>query len=177
MRPHLARRAVGTLAACVMLAGCAPDELGASGVTVDAAGAPVLLLLVCRGHVDRAGVLMDDPTSEVDTAVIRLHARHPIGKGLTEIQLSNPDARVWETIQGSVRDLKEHVVYGATSITNDHSGGTRDISFTLSELASLKPGQVLHAVYKSGKNGPFLATVTTTLDDFSRNGCARLKSD
>lgn len=142
-------------------------------MTVDSTGSPVLLLLVCHGHVDRLGVLRD-VSDQVSTPVIYLRAIRPIRRGLTVVRLRSPDASVWKAVHGSVDDLGPDATYGATSVTNDHGAGTRDLTFTLAALSALRPGVVLQTVnVPVPEGGGKAVTTTTSMAEFTRKGCQR----
>lgn len=137
------------ITAVLALTACGPPTTGRIGVGVDAAGRPVGFLKVCEGeHLD--GAFLDtEPLSDSSPVVAVWDARPP-ATGSTSWSFQNPEG-TWAK-RRAVPALKPNVLYHLSAGTNDNSGTTGYVLFTLEDLKVMKPGQV--RVYNYDRRPP-----------------------
>lgn len=118
------------------------DVLGTAAVGVDAAGAPVALVEVCRGridtvevHGDRTGLRDDEPNAVVGT----WRAAEP-RDGRVELSLVAPSGD-WAGSEGLT--LAEGRTYVLTAYDSDRDAEVTQVSFTTTQLAALTPERMI----------------------------------
>jgi hypothetical protein len=147
----IARLALAASALAVALAtsGCESVEGGGgTGMSVDAAGNPVVVLALCEGYVD--GIVLSTQQGESTHEVGRWDSATPVDTDQT-VNLGNLPAS-WRAgkAQEPLRDGVEYTVFGGTRSNRWFTG---QVSFTTTALKHLRPGQVLHQEYDDSKDG------------------------
>ncbi len=158
---------VGVLALPLATAGCTVPMGAVTGVGVNAAGGVVGYLQVCDDHIDGA-TLYSDSEHESDDKNKRgsWSAPKPVTKSATWT-LSEPVP--WAT-DLPLADLDSDVQYGLYGWTEDNSSSAGPVMFSLEDLASLKPGQVLYGGYGTSGDGD-AHNVVVTEADFKHRAC------
>jgi hypothetical protein len=131
------------LATTLATSGCETVAFGGrTGVSVDSAGHPVVVLVVCEGAVD----VIDVYTGEGEHARVvgRWVSATPVS-GAQSVNLSSPPA-TWPA-RTTLEPLKEGVEYTAGGGTTTNEWATAYVSFTTDALLRVKPGQVLFQEY------------------------------
>ena len=158
---------VAVLALPLATTGCTVPMGAVTGVGVNAAGGVVGYLQVCEDHIDGA-TLYSDSEHEGDDENKRgsWSAPRPVTKSATWT-LSEPVP--WAT-DLPLAHLDSDVQYGLYGWAEDNSSSAGPVVFSLEDLASLKPGQVLYRGY--GPSGYGTArNVVATEADFKRAAC------
>jgi hypothetical protein len=143
-----------TGAAAIALTGCTVKEGAVVAVGVDATGARIGVMLVCRGHIDGATVYRGSKDYGKWTAVG-----------------GAPAVSTWRFASGGdgwtvtkVADLTPGVEYTIYGWTKNNSWSAGGLAFTVSQLTQLRPGQVLYF-------GPGGKDTVAGLADFTAHGC------
>ncbi|MEV1067190.1 hypothetical protein [Streptomyces sp. NPDC050263] len=135
-----------TAAACVGAAvlaasstGCGPPAAGVTGVTVTADGAPVGVLMVCHDHIDGATLYLHG--ADDDTEDVGRWSRAEPATGFVSWPL-NGGGEGWSVDKAMPAALERQRTYSLYGWTEDNSWSTTHVSFDLTALAGLTPGQV-----------------------------------
>lgn len=146
-----------TVAAATVTGGCETVEFGgATGVSVDATGAPVAVLAICEGHIDGLELY----SGEGDNAVTHGDwQRRTPASGFATVELAHP-ADEWASSHQLDR-LKAGETYHLFGGTHDNRWATAHVAFTLESLSRLRPGEVLRQAYdeKSDRDRDVLTSV------------------
>src|SRR5690349_6264524 len=104
----------GSVSALVLtISGCGPDLSGMTGISVDATGNPVAVLILCEGAVDGINVYTHDGTKTHDVGSWKTVT--PV-RGEQSVNLVSPAAS-WQpsmTMQ-ALREGVEYTVFGSTT--------------------------------------------------------------
>jgi hypothetical protein len=140
--------------AVISLAGCTVNFGSVVAVGVDTTGAPVAVMLVCHGHIDRAGIYRGNKKVAQWTAIGRAA---PVS---TWTLASGGDG--WTVNKAPL--LLDGVTYEMDGWTKNNSWSAVGPDFTLAQLHQLEPGQVLYSD-SDRKDG------VAQLDEFTAHGC------
>ncbi|WP_406317419.1 hypothetical protein OHA77_09165 [Streptosporangium sp. NBC_01639] len=199
MKPELypanMRRWLGVVIAVVVvmgITGCTPAIGGMTGVSVDAEGHPIIVLAWCDGATpDGVIVYHDEDTSGVPDVGISgessaLPSITSSTKVVDDVRFSAPSldgqsASVrldvptdgW-TVQPRPFVMVPGVEYHAFGGRRDNNFSTAHVSFTVGDIAKLKPGVVLLQQYdeKATPGGDWV-DVTISQEEFDRQGQER----
>jgi hypothetical protein len=141
---------------CAMATGCSPSTAGRAAVGFNERGELVGYLQICKGHIDGATLYRteNDKRGQWQSA-------EPV-TAFASWSLVSPDGG-WTAQQPYVAPAgdAEYTLYGWT---NDNSWSASALTFRLSDMVGLKPGEVLYR--KEDKLVPI------TQADFRRDACA-----
>lgn len=161
--------ALTTAAACaagLVLTGCfnaiTVTDAGRLGVTVDASGAPVLLVMLCeksRPYVQLVeGRKGSDPESKANVERGEW-STDTTYRGVQKLTLAAPEA-MWTTTKSPGALASDVLLIADGGTAEDDTASLVPVDFTPADLATLRPGQVL----AGGK--------TVSLDAFGSYRCA-----
>jgi hypothetical protein len=153
---HRVRALVVAGVLALSLSGCSPSDLGVTGITVDENGAAVIVLAVCRDHIDVGGILDTGTDGKAYRSAGSWTSAQRIGPGLTLLPVAAPPSG-WVQERPS-RPLLPQVKYEAWGGTADHNGATSGARFTVEDLKGLSPGTVRYQQFREGKDGGGVAT-------------------
>ncbi|WP_132187161.1 MULTISPECIES: hypothetical protein [Kribbella] len=139
---------MATLTGCETVAGA-----GATGISVDGQGRPVVVFALCNDHIDGATIFRDriaaDPKGgDSSVSVADWDAVSPVTPAIAmhaSLNTAEPSAS-WLRV-GPVEALQPGTRYVAYGWTRDNTWFTGHVEFTLERLSKLKPGQVLTQTY------------------------------
>ncbi|MFF3375107.1 hypothetical protein ACFYXF_19420 [Streptomyces sp. NPDC002680] len=137
----LIRRLVGALAACAALtttSGCTVPIDAVAGISVNADGDLLGVMMVCGHHIDGATLYAADSDSEADLG--SWSAARPLKAGLATWSLDAP-ATGW-TATTSLKPLTAKTTYTLYGWTEDNSWSSSSVSFTTADRDGLTPGTV-----------------------------------
>ncbi|GAA0950677.1 hypothetical protein GCM10009554_51000 [Kribbella koreensis] len=133
-------------AACVMLSlgltGCTVEDGGALGLTVDAAGKPVIVVQMCKGYLDGA-TLYEDVENPGDDDHNGRWTVEPRVTGFSQFSLAD-GGNGWK-LEGSLKPLAAQVKYVIYGWTEDNRWMALHLPVTLDEIARLRPGQIRYS--------------------------------
>lgn len=129
--------------------------VGDTGVTVNEAGQPVLVLAVCVESVDHITVVGPNRGDEPNEVFLELSSDEPV-TGLTLVDLAAPGPR-WGGGDPTPLPVKTQELLIATAESSRTA--LRQVDFTAADLAALEPSTVLAG---DGR---------VPLDDFQRSTC------
>jgi hypothetical protein len=162
---------VGLVAVGVLLPGdTGPDGgpagiNGQVGVTVDAAGAPVLILEVCHGSVDTITVVGPNRGSEPNEVFANLRAPASVATP-TQVALLSPTPG-WTGTPASL-PLEDQPFLIASA--QGHQRQLRQVDFSAADLATLDPATVQYSDYDAAKRD--LVNRRTPRSGFHKVACA-----
>jgi hypothetical protein len=145
--------------AVALLSGCTPPVVGVAGVGVDADGELVGYLVVCEQYIDGA-TLYDTGGFNGGPTLGKWESKQPI-TDFVSWSLSNPDDG-W-TVEKALESLSDSRSYAIYGWRNDNEGTATHVSFRLSDLDRLQPGEVLY------NQGDRLLTVSEA--EFQADAC------
>lgn len=152
------------------LSGCSPSDLGVTGITVDENGSAVIVLAVCRDHIDAGGILDTGTDGKAYRSAGAWESAQPIGPGLTLLPVAAPPSG-WVQ-KRPPRPLLPQVKYEAWGSTADNKGATSGAAFTVEDLEGLSPGTVRYQQYREGKDGGAIETdQLIAVADFEKAAC------
>jgi hypothetical protein len=146
------------------MTGCKVDSTvtGQTGLTVNAAGQPVLLIAVCKGTINRlylfgpAGPDMHKAQKPVETWI----ASTPLAKaGVARVNLLAPFPG-WTVLQ-PIPVLVARWEYGAFAQSNNSRFEAEQVNFSVADFARLDPATVL----SDGRRSP--------VSSFDHDACTR----
>jgi hypothetical protein len=146
------------------LGGCSVLPVGLAGIGVDASGAPIGYLQVCRKHVDGATLYIDDDH------VIGSWQASPTVTDFARWSLTDP-GEGWKT-ETPLGQLQPGVKYEFYGWTSDNTASAAHTSFMAEDLSGLKPGQVRYWSGKENTQGTEDLLMTSSEDEFRSNACA-----
>lgn len=127
---------------------------------MDAQGNPVGFLQVCHDHIDGVTLYLDEARN------LGKWTSAPASTGFTTWSLADP-VEPW-TPKEPLGSLKPNTMYSMYGWTSDNSWSTTHVTFTLEDLAAMKPGQVRWA----GKLKGMISVETVTSEqEFRSKGC------
>lgn len=154
--PHgLAQRRVGKfrrlVAACLaagltvgLLSSCSVPRGAVTGLSVDAAGRPVLAAAVCEGWLDIVVVTTGEGNDE--RAIEKWTSAEKLTGNFT-LSLASPPGG-WRTRTGASLSLRTNVTYSLSAGTEESRWSASVLDFTLADVQSLRPRQVLYEKQK-----------------------------
>ncbi|MFF1293776.1 MULTISPECIES: hypothetical protein [unclassified Streptomyces] len=158
--------AAAGVAALAAVSGCTVPIAGATGITVDADGRPMGVLMVCHDHIDGATLYTDskpaDPDESRSVEVGRWSGDASV-KGFATWPLDTAGDG-W-SVEKPLQALKKDRSYHLYGWTRDSSWSTGDVTFTPADLATLTPGRVR---YWSGEGDDY---ETGSVEDFRSRAC------
>lgn len=157
------------LVALCFVAGCTVPVNALAGVGVDGKGNLVGYLHVCHDRIDGATLYYEGGSSSGSTVDVgSWEVKTPIA-GTATWSLAKP-ASGWGTVVplAPVTSNPEYTLYGWTK---DNSWSAGSVSFTLSEVAHLQPGQVLYFSGRSGGRPERDLNEVGSLGDFETHAC------
>lgn len=152
-------------------AGCTVPAGALAGVGVDRDGNLLGYLHVCRDHIDGATLYYDTGSTELAASTTDAgawKASAPITETATW-SLSRPN-NGWTTL-APLQELppdREYTLYGWSTDNSWSAGG---VTFTVAEVARLKPGQILHWSGRSGGRPERDLNEVSSLADFEARAC------
>ncbi len=146
----------GTAGCLVALTGCGVDGSGVVGVTVDAAGNPVVVVQMCEGHINGATLYRDD------TTLGKWQVSSPV-TGFSQFDLDS-GGNGWAVVGDLERRDPEqrYTIYGWS---NDNKWSASHLEFSDRELSGLKPGTVLVPEHEQEGNR------SESLEEFKTKTC------
>jgi hypothetical protein len=174
MRPRL----IVLLVCAITLTACSPATTAVMGVSVDAAGGLVGVVAVCSGHTDEARLTVwkmpayTAPSSPAPDTLTT--GEWQTDRPATDVsQWSLTTGAPWTTTQ-SIR-LVEGFTYELTGIGRGpnkvgNESRASGITFTLADVAALKPGQVRYAAGVDEKSLDSVPAVVN-IQDFRATVC------
>lgn len=151
----LASVSMTSLTGCETVAGA-----GATGVSVDAQARPVIVFALCNDHIDGATIFRarskaDPPGEDATISIAKWEAASPVTPATAmDAPLNTVEpSRSWSQV-GPSEAFRPRVVYTAYGWTRDNTWFTGHVEFTLKQLSTLKPGQVLTQTYDPDKDRP-----------------------
>ncbi|MEI8409649.1 MULTISPECIES: hypothetical protein [unclassified Kribbella] len=151
-----------SLAAIACLAGCGVPAGGLVGVTVDAAGNPVIVVQMCEGHIDGATLYRFSEEPDDEEVLGRWEVSSPVS-GFSQFDLDT-GGNGWAVVgELEARDPQQrYTIYGWS---NDNSWSAAHLTFSDRELSGLKPGTVLVPEREQDGNR------SESLEDFKTRTC------
>lgn len=171
---HVTRRraltALGSLGACLLLAGCGVPVGSAVAVGVDGTGKPVGYVLVCRGTVDTT-TLWDAKTQDYAGGWTATDTLNP--GAFSTFNLTDPD-NGWRSSDTAFAGLKpgkryEFRAYGGNDERDVNQWSSTYVDFTTKDLATLKADQVRYWAGTTDDSQDLFKTIT--VDEFKAKGC------
>ncbi|WP_232838519.1 hypothetical protein [Streptomyces geranii] len=160
----LVQRSAGALAVCAALAttsGCGVPVDAVAGISVDAEGRLLGVIMVCGHHIDGASLYIPRDEPDKNVTVGHWTAEHPLKPGLTTWPLNTPAAG-W-TATKYPNSLTARTTYTLYGWTKDNSWSASSISFTTADRDRLTPDMVRYQDYES--------TVTVPVAEFKTKAC------
>lgn len=165
-----------SLMSAAALSGCETvAPAGATGISVDAHGRPVIVFALCNDHVDGATIYRDrtngDPLGQDSVSVREWDAAAPVTPATAtsaELNTAAP-SRSWRSVGGE-EPLRPGLRYVAYGWTRDNTWYTGHVEFALDHLSALKPGQVLTQTYVEATDD-YVDTVQSYVQ-FASEACA-----
>ncbi len=161
--------ALTTTAACaagLLLTGCfnaiTVTDAGRLGITVDAAGAPVLLVMLCEKGRPYVQLVEGRTKSDLESKANVQRGEWSTDtayRGVQRLTPADPEAG-WTTTESPGALAPDVLLVADGGTAEDDTASLVPVDFTPADLATLRPGQVL----TGGK--------TVSLDSFGRYGCA-----
>lgn len=139
---------------------------GQVGVTVDAAGAPVLILEVCRGSVNTITVVGPNRGSEPNEVFANLRAPAPVATP-TQVALLSPTPGWSGTLASLPLDTQSFLIASAQGDQSE----LRQVDFSAADLATLDPATVQYSIYDDAKQD--LVNRRTPRSGFHHVACPR----
>ncbi|MEV6892448.1 hypothetical protein [Kribbella sp. NPDC051137] len=166
------RRWVGATAAAVAgaleLTGCGVPAGGVIGVTVDATGAPQIVVQMCEGHIDGATLYLPDPDADrqppQDRTMGRWEASGPV-TGFSQFSLDS-GGNGW-AVSGELVGRAPGTRYTIYGWSRDSSWSAMHLEFSERDLKQLHPGTVL----VPSKDLASEDNWTESVDDFKQKAC------
>ncbi|MGW1713569.1 hypothetical protein [Streptomyces sp. NPDC002156] len=160
----LVRRLVGAIVACAALtatSGCTAPVDAVAGISVTADGQLLGVIMVCGHQIDGATLYVAGADPDKDVTVGSWSAARPLKSGLATWPLDAP-APGW-TATTSLKPLTTKTTYTLYGWTEDNSGSSTSVSFTLTDLDGLTPGTVRYEGEESA--------VTVPVAEFKARAC------
>lgn len=117
-------------------------RIGRLGVTVTDQGAPILVMAICRGSIDRVRVVGPNRSPKVNEELASYESAEPL-TGYRELDLFDPGAG-WPTRSALTRSTLDRQKVVVASARSDKAVLT-GVSFSSEDLRSLTPGLVQSA--------------------------------
>lgn len=157
--------------ATLLSAGCTVATGGLAGVGIDRDGNLVGYIHVCHDHIDGATLYYDNgsTSSAASTADAgSWKASTPITATATW-SLTQP-GHGWTVLMPlqNLTKKREYTLYGWT---NDNSWSAGSVTFTTTDVARLRPGQILHFSGRSGDAPVGDVNEVSSLADFAVRAC------
>ena len=150
----------------LLTTGCTVAVGAVTGVGVDSLGRPVGYLRVCEDRIDGATLYRSEGGERVRGS---WSVAMPVAT-FAKWSLAEP-ASNW-TADPPLERLRAGVDYTLYGWTSDNSSSAGEITFTVSELARLEPGQVLYWAGDMSKDGNRSFNVVVSEEDFKHDACA-----
>ncbi|MEU3613734.1 hypothetical protein ABZ725_15655 [Streptomyces sp. NPDC006872] len=138
-RFRYAATACASAAVVASLTGCGQPLAGVTGVTVTADGRPVGVLMVCDDHIDGATLYTDGPGDDTTDVATWSRAEPVTGFVSWPMDAAGEGWSVDRAMPAALERQRTYTLYGWTE---DNSWSTAHVSFDLTRLAGLTPGQV-----------------------------------
>ncbi|NNN37930.1 hypothetical protein HLK59_47995 [Streptomyces sp. S3(2020)] len=158
--------AAAGVAVLATLSGCTVPIAGAMGITVDADGRPMGVLMVCHDHIDGATLYTDskpDDPDDSESVEVGSWSGDESVKGFATWSLDTAGDG-W-SVDEPLQPLKENREYHLYGWTRGNSWSTGNVNFTPADLAALTPGQVRYR--RSGGDDHR----TGSVEDFRTEAC------
>ncbi|TKV61011.1 cell division protein CrgA [Nakamurella flava] len=117
-------------------------RIGRMGVTVTTQGEPILVMMVCRGSIDRVRVVGPNRTPQFNEELATYTSVDPVS-GYQELNLLDPSVG-WQTGSPLTQSTLDGQMLVIASARSDKAVLT-DVSFSSEDLRSLTPGLVQSA--------------------------------
>jgi hypothetical protein len=165
------RRFGAAAAACVLLSlgltGCTVEPGGSLGLTVDAAGQPVIVVQMCKGYLDGATLYedVDNPDDNDDNGSWKVEPRVT---GFSQFSLAK-GGDGWK-LEQPLKPLAAKAKYSIYGWTEDNRWSADQLPVTLDEIAKLRPGQIWYSTFDEAetyKTGSAEEFKTDSCKDFS----------
>lgn len=132
-----------SVSGCVValsLAGCSPEFGAVSGLSVDASGRPIGLLLTCSRDARLDVALLQDYTVTATPSTVGEWTAKTALTGTGSVNLSEPGPG-WSTKTqlGTLVDGRRYVI---SWLSTSNRWASEAVSFTVADLAKIPPGQV-----------------------------------
>ncbi|MFD5256785.1 hypothetical protein ACFWM5_28625 [Streptomyces bobili] len=166
------RRAVVTCVGIVALAssaGCTVPVAGITGVTVTEDGRPVGVLMVCHDRIDGA-TLYEDGAQEDRRDTVAAWSRTPPAEGLVTWPLTTGGGG-WSVDDPMPAALEKGRTYSLYGWTSDNSWSTAHVTFTLADLAGLRPGRVRYFAGDDAPGADRDGLWTASTEEFRTDAC------
>ncbi|MFH9827175.1 MULTISPECIES: hypothetical protein [Streptomyces] len=166
-----ARRAVVTCVGAVALASsaaCTVPVAGITGVTVTEDGRPVGVLMVCHDHIDGATLYEDGAQDGSET--VAEWSRTPPAEGLVTWPLTTGGGG-WSVDDPMPAALEKGRTYSLYGWTSDNSWSTAHVTFTLADLAGLRPGRVRYFAGDDAPGADRDGLRTASVEEFRTDAC------
>jgi hypothetical protein len=132
----------GALALALALTGCGPQEIGTGGISVDAAGRPVLVLAVCQDSVRTVGITDLGPAGKDYRSTGHWDSPVRLRRGLMQLPLAAMPSPWTERVPFQPLVPGEHYTAGGGG--SDNTTSTSAVDFTAADLRDLAPGTVFY---------------------------------
>jgi hypothetical protein len=158
--------------AAALLSSCTVPAAALAGIGVDAAGHLVGFVRVCDERIDGATLYYDGSsrgaTVPASVEVGRWEAQPPVS-ATAQWSLNAPDSG-WTSSKplAALEPGREYTLYGWTK---DNTVSASGVTFTLADVAALKPGQVLHWSGRSGGKPERDLNEVSSRTDFDAKAC------
>ncbi|MPY38664.1 hypothetical protein FNH04_01415 [Streptomyces phyllanthi] len=156
------------LAALTLLTGCTVPPAGSTGISVTEDGRPLGVIVVCHDHIDGATLYTHTDDGKEKTLARWSHA-DPV-KGFTTWPLET-GGQGWKVDRAMPTTLDRRRTYTLYGWTSDNSSSANHVSFTLAQLAGLKPGQVRYDAGDEADGADRNRYRTASFDDFRTEAC------
>lgn len=165
MRSRPGRILLVLAVACGVLTGCSPGQSGVIGVSVDDAGRTIVVLQDCKGDIDRLKlVMLGMPKATTPETVLVNWSNPKSPKGIVQFPLVD-GAGKWKP-ESPVPDLDPARFYQLRGSKKDSSSKAMSITFTVTALKELAPGQILRWKVGQGDTNEIV-----TLDEYTPADC------
>jgi hypothetical protein len=157
MAPKTFGVAVG-IGALLLTTGCTAEVTGLAGVSVDERGNPIAVVVACTGKFD--GAILED-VSNLDAITTARKWSFSAARAMQWNIVQSPTATNPKP-EGTLA-LNPKVRYNLTASSKDQQTRSTDVTFMVTDLARLRPGQVRYfKENEAGGTGNYVVADATT---------------
>ncbi|MDX3529662.1 hypothetical protein P1P75_25425 [Streptomyces sp. ID05-39B] len=145
---------------------------GTTGVTVTEDGRPVGVLTTCHDHID--GAMLYEDGAEDRSGTVAQWSRTPPAEGLLTWPLTTEGGGGgggWSVDDPMPAALERGRTYSLYGWTSDNSWSTAHVTFTLADLAALRPGQVRYFAGDDAPGADRDGRRTASMEEFRTDAC------
>jgi hypothetical protein len=148
----------------LLTTGCTAEVTGLAGVSVDERGNPIAVVVACTGKFD--GAILED-VSDLDAITTARKWSFSAARAMQWNIVQSPTATNPKP-EGTLA-LDPKVQYNLTASSKDQQTRSSDVTFTVADLARLRPGQVRY--FNENQSGGTAEYVVVDATEFESRVC------